>query len=86
MAETCAINFTTLVSYSHLIVIWCLSAAVLAVLMGSDGTSLIFANDENEIFRKFELDFTRIVEELFCLNSLVSIQSVQGIRVRKMSK
>jgi len=65
MAETCAINFPTLVSYSHLIVIWCLSAAVLAVLMGSDGTSLIFANDENEIFRKFELDLLELLKSYF---------------------
>ena len=65
MPETCAINIPTLVSYSHLIVIWCLSAAVLAVLMGSDGTSLNFANDENEIFRKFELDLLELLKSYF---------------------
>jgi len=57
MAETCAINFPTLVSYSLLIVIWGLSAAVSAVLMGEAWTCNKIANHGNELFWNFEVDF-----------------------------
>ena len=61
MAETCAIDFPPPVSYATLIVLGGLSAAVLALLMGEVYTWRIFANGQNEIFRKFDVVFRVLV-------------------------